>query len=191
LSSVGFSWPGYLFFSQLLGWVERFRIDQLGFKSVYLRGDFLKYETAVLPLWSHIVQNSWFLLCIAALLSSWILLFIVLAVDKVSKINVLFPLTKVFHHNTEVFCLIAFQPTIFSLLSFACQALPRNFLVHYPDKSGITLLIVCWIIPQILRGASVSWFINVGVSTVFTVFRSIWFRRIWFYYPLLFLIAQI
>lgn len=48
---------------------------------------------------------------------------------------------------------------------------------------GATLLIVRWIFPWILRGVFISWFINAGVSTVFTVFRSVWLRGAWFCYP--------
>jgi hypothetical protein len=66
-----------------------------------------------MPLWSHIVQNSWFRFCIAALLSSWTLLFVFLAVDEVLKINVLLPLTRVFHQFTEVFWLLVPQPAVF------------------------------------------------------------------------------
>ena len=165
--------------------VREFRIDQLGFKSVFLRGEYMKFEAAVMPLWSDIVRNSWFRFCIAALPSSLILLFVFLAVDEVPKINVLFPLTRVFHQYTEVFCLLVLQPAVFSLLSFARFSFPRNSGVCYPvpEGSGATLLIVRCIFPWILRRAFSSWSINAGVSTVFTVFRSVWFRRIWFCYP--------
>lgn len=101
------------------------------------------------------------------------------------KINVLFPLTRVFLQFTEVFCLLVLQPAVFSLLLFACLSIPRNSEVCYPvpEGSGATLLIVRCIFPWILRRVSSSWSINAGVSTVFTVFRSVWFRRSWFCYP--------
>lgn len=146
-----------------------------------------------MPLWSHIVQNSWFRFCIAAPLSSWILPFEFLAVLSGLKINVLLPLTRVFLQITEAICLLALLLTVISLLWFACFGFPRNSRVHYsvPEGSEATILIIRWFILWILRGVSISWSINAGVSTVFTVFRSIWHRSVWFHYPVLFRLLEI